>query len=79
VKKRKKEGEEASGDVPVDYDSQAAVEEEKNKVSEQDNDYDVQRRRSSSMSSEYSEEEDDEIHMDDSEIQAGLINQKEKK
>lgn len=72
--KEHNEKKERAEDESFDYDMQAAVQEEKNRMDEENDNYD----RSSSVSSEYGEEEDD-MPLDDSEIQADLIDQKKKK
>ncbi|KAL9556559.1 hypothetical protein MBANPS3_001819 [Mucor bainieri] len=77
-KKEKGEDDDDTEDVPFDYDMQAAVQAEKSRQNEEEQDRSV--RRNSSLSSEYGEDDDEDVSdMDDTEFQADMIEQRKKK
>lgn len=80
--KKEDEGkDDKADDANLDYDLQAAVEQEKRKMKEEEQEEEMEGgpRRASSLSSEYGDEDstssDDEAEVDDAELQADMIEQ----
>lgn len=80
IKEQNKNDEEHDQESPFDYNLQAAVEAEKSRMQNSDYEGSSSSRRPSNASSEYGEEDSDDIdEMDDTEIEASMMDQTKSK